>query len=275
VVVAPEQAHVLPYVPEFIIPQDGTAKQDCEINAARRWVQQEADVLRQHRAILLGDDLYSRQPLCETVLSRGAEFIFVCHRDSHPALYAVVDAVANLGRIVTFSHRHWKGRHGEIWTYRFLNEVPLRAGEDALSVNWCDLQIIHEETGEILYRNEWITSLDLEEENTPEIVACGRARWKSENENNNVLKNHGYHIDHNFGHGQEHLSTTLLTLNLLAFLLHTIAQVADLIYQQVRRALGARRTFFNDVEALLRYLIFSDWGSVLRFMFDQLELEPD
>jgi len=178
------------------------------------------------------------------VLSSGGDFIFVAHRDSHPALYTVVDAVANLGRIATFSHRHWNGRHGETWTYRFLNDVPLRAGDDALVVNWCDLQITHEETGELLYRNEWVTSLLLEVKNIPEVVACGRARWKSENENNNVLKNHGYPIDHNFGHFQEHLSSTLLTLNLLAFLLHTIAQVADQIYQQVRRALDARRTFF-------------------------------
>ncbi|MBK7920033.1 MAG: hypothetical protein IPJ94_28015 [Chloroflexi bacterium] len=148
-------------------------------------------------------------------------------------------------------------------------------GDDALLVNWCDLLITHEETGEVLYRNEWATSLLLEEENILEVVVCGRARWKSENENNNVLKNHGYHFDHNFGHGQEYLSTTLLTLNLLAFLLHTIAQIADEVYQQVRRALGARRTFFNDTEALMRYLIFSDWSSVLRFMFVQLELEPD
>lgn len=275
VVVAPGQPHVLPYVPEFITPQDGLEKQDCEINAAKRWVEREAPVLRRHRAILLGDDLYSRQPLCQTVLSSGADFIFVCHRVSHPALYGVIDAVANLGRLATFSQRQWNGRHAEIWTYRFLNDVPLRAGEDALSVNWCDLQIVHEESGEILYRNEWVTSLLLKPETVAEIVACGRARWKSENENNNVLKNHGYHIDHNFGHGKEHLSTTLLTLNLLAFLMHTIAQVADLIYQQIRRALGGRRTFYNDVEALLRYLIFPDWSSVLRFMFDQLELEPD
>jgi hypothetical protein len=51
----------------------------------------------------------------------------------------------------------------------------------------------------------------------------------------------------------------LLALNLLAFLLHTIAQIADELYQQVRRALGKRRTFFNDIEALMRYLLFSDW----------------
>jgi hypothetical protein len=274
VVVAPGREQVLPYVPEFIVPQDGQEKQDCEMNAAKRWVEREQATLRRYRAVLLGDDLYSRQPLCALVLEAKCDFIFVCHRDSHPTLYAVVDAVNELGRLPTFSQRHWNGRHGEIWTYRYLNDVPLRNGETALSVNWCDLIITHEETGAILFRNEWITSLALEEANTPEIVACGRARWKSENENNNVLKNHGYHIDHNFGHGQQHLSTTLLTLNLLAFLLHTIAQVADEVYQQIRQALGPRRTFFNDIGALMRYLIFPDWQALLRFMFVQLELEP-
>lgn len=274
VVVAPGYAHVLPYVPEFITPQDGAEKQDCELNAAKRWLERERETLCHYRAILLGDDLYSKQPLCAQIVKSQCDFIFVCHRDSHPALYALVDAVAGLGRLPTFSQRQWNGRHGEIWTYRYLNDVPLRGSEDALSVNWCDLVITHEATGEVLYRNEWVTSLSLDDAITPEIVACGRARWKSENENNNVLKNHGYHIDHNFGHGKEHLATTLLTLNLLAFLLHTIAQVADDMYQQIRRALGPRRTFFNDIGALMRYLIFPDWRSLLKFMFVQLELEP-
>lgn len=274
VVVAPDYPYVLPYVPEFIVPQDGAAKQDCELNAAKRWVQREQKTLRQHQAVLLGDDLYSRQPLCTMIIDSGLDFIFVAHPQSHPALYAIVDAAAGLDQLPTLTNRCWNGQHGETWTYHYLNEVPLRGGEDALAVNWCELVITHEETGEILYHNEWVTSLHLDETSTPEIVACGRARWKSENENNNVLKNHGYHLDHNFGHGQVHLATTLLTLNLLAFLLHTIAQVADELYQQVRQALGPRRTFFNDVRALMRYLIFSDWQALLQFMFVQLEIEP-
>lgn len=111
-------------------------------------------------------------------------------------------------------------------------------------------------TGEIFYRNEWVTNLTLDEANTPEVVTCGRG--KSENENNNALKNHGYHLDHTFGHGQEHLSTTLLTGNLLAFLLVTIVFIADVVYQQIRQTLGARYTFFNDIRALMRYWIFTD-----------------
>ena len=275
VIVAPGCTHVLPYVPEFIVPQDGAEKQDCEVTAAKRWLEREGSTLRRYQAILLGDDLYSKQPLCTAVLATSCDFIFVCHREAHPALYAVVDAADGLARLPTLSQRRWNGRHGEIWTYRYLNNVPLRGGEGALLVNWCDLTLTHEETGAILYRNEWITNMTLDADNTPDVVACGRARWKSENENNNVLKNQGYHIDHNFGHGQEHLATTLLTLNLLAFLLHTIAHVTDKVYQQVRQALGSRRTFFNDTEALMRYMVFPDWASLLRFMFVQLELEPD
>lgn len=274
VVVAPDYPHVLPYVPEFVVPQDGAEKQDCELNAAKRWVQREQKTLRRHQAVLLGDDLYSRQPLCEMVINAGLDFIFVAHPQSHPALYAIVDAAAGLDRLPMVTRRRWNGQYGELWTYHFLNDVPLRGGEDALVVNWCELRITHEETGQLLYHNEWVTSLHLDAANTPQVVACGRARWKSENENNNVLKNHGYHLDHNFGHGQKHLATTLLTLNLLAFLLHTIAQVADELYQQIRQALGPRRTFFNDVRALMRYLIFPDWQALLEFMFVQLELEP-
>jgi hypothetical protein len=55
-----------------------------------------------------------------------------------------------------------------------------------------------------------------------------------ENENNNVLKTKGYHLEHNYGHGSQFLSITLLTLNLLAFLAHTFLHFVDLPYQAIR-----------------------------------------
>lgn len=45
--------------------------------------------------------------------------------------------------------------------------------------------------------NAFATNFGLTTHNIP-IVAAGRARWKIENENNNVLKkNYGYHLEHN------------------------------------------------------------------------------
>ena len=275
VVVSPQSKVVLPYVPEYIVPQDGKEKQDCEREASKRWVSREQDTLRQFRAVLLGDDLYSNQPLCEAIIEAALHFIFVCHRDSHQTLYQVIDAVDALGNLPTLKQRHWNGQHGEIWTYRYLTQLPLRQGDDALLVNWCDLTITHEETEDILFVNEWVTNLTLTDETVVEVATVGRARWKSENENNNILKNQGYALKHNFGHGKQHLATTLLTLNLYAFLLHTIAQLADATYRLIRRALGKRRTFFEDVRALMRYLLFDSWHHLLNFMFVQLELVPD
>ena len=111
------------------------------------------------------------------------------------------------------------------------------------------------------------------------IVDAGRARWKVENENNNVLKTKGYHLEHNFGHGKQHLATFLLTLNLLAFLFHTVFDLVDAKYRLLRQALGPRQTFFNDIKTLTRYLYFSSWQHLLDFMVKQLELdlnfEPD
>jgi hypothetical protein len=92
------------------------------------------------------------------------------------------------------------------------------------------------------------------------ITKTGRSRWKIENENNNVLTTKGYHAKHNFGHGGKHLANTLLTLNILAFLVHTVQDITQRLYHELRQALGRRDTFFNDIQALARYLLFESWG---------------
>ena len=135
------------------------------------------------------------------------------------------------------------------------------------------MTIAHEETGEQLYHNAFATNLRLTTRNVPAIVAAGRARWKIENENNNVLKNYGYHLEHNFGHGDEYLSMILVLFNLLAFLFHTVLDFVDEIYQRLRTHLRVRKTFFTDLQALTRYIFFPSWDQMLNFMYVQLELD--
>jgi len=108
-----------------------------------------------------------------------------------------------------------------------------------------------------------------------EIVRAGRARWKVENENNNTLKTKGYHLSHNFGHGKQHLSALLATIDLLAFLFHTLLEVLDSSYQRLRQFLPRKR-FFNDLHALTCYLCFDSWQDLMAFMIRGLELDaPD
>jgi hypothetical protein len=194
VMVAPGISHVLALPPEFIMPQDGHAKQDCERAASKRWVEQHAAHYVGLKAILMGDDLYANQPFCQVILDHGLHFLLVCKPESHQTLYQAVDSAVAAGQDETFTIRYWNGKQGENWTYRFLNQLPLRSGEDALLVNWLELHITHADTGETLYHNAWVTDLIVTQDNVPELVACGRARWKVENEGNNVLKTKGYHL---------------------------------------------------------------------------------
>lgn len=273
VIVHPGSSQVLCLAPEFIMPQDGHDKQDCERAAAKRWLKFHARQFEPHTVTLLGDDLYCNQPLCELALEQKFNFIFVCQPESHQILYQWLDFLAANQDIDQLQVHHWNGRFTEITTYRFINEVPLRGGDKALSVNWCEVTINHSKTGQQLYHNAFVTNHLLTDQTVVDIGKAGRTRWKSENENNNVLKTKGYHLEHNFGHGKQYLASFLLTLNLLAFLFHTILELADEQYRLLRQALGARQTFFNDIRALTRYLYFDSWPHLLAFMIQQLELQ--
>jgi hypothetical protein len=113
--------------------------------------------------------------------------------------------------------------------------------------------------GELIYRNAWATDHALTESTLHAFVVAARTRWKSENEHNNVLKNYGYHLEHNFGHGQQYLALVLVLLNLLAFLFHTVLDLCDEQYRRVQVELAARQTFFHDVQTLTHYLYFASW----------------
>lgn len=271
--VHPDQHEVLPLLPEFILPQDGAEKQDSEMAAAKRWLTKQEAWLRAHKSILLGDDLFSHQPFCQLVVSAGLSFILVCKPSSHELLYQWIEGMERGGKLAEFEQRKWNGRHGELWHYRWASDVPLRAGDDGMRVNWCELTITHETEGTRLYKNSFVTNLPVDRGTVKTITQAGRTRWKHENEGHNVLTTRGYHIKHNFGHGKAHLATVLFTLNLLAFFLHTFLLLVDTRCKAVRAALGARRTFFEDIRSLTRYQLFDSWEELLHFMANGLELE--
>ena len=108
--------------------------------------------------------------------------------------------------------------------------------------------------GQTSYYHQVITpvmvSPNKKQENILVMIKAGRTRWKTENEGNNILKNQGYHFEHNFGHGQENLSEILLSLNLLAFLFHNVLDLVNALYQKVRESLGTRKRFFNDIREI-------------------------
>lgn len=272
-ILAPEQTAVFPLPPEFVQPQDGQAKQDCELNAAGRWLQRWGAQLATWRVLMLGDDLYCHQPFCQQVLAQGGAFLFVCLPTSHALLYEWVADFTRIGAVPTRVKARWTGRQRLTETYRWLNDLPLRDGDDALHVNWCELTTTDAD-GNVLYRNAWASSLPIDETNVVAMVAVGRSRWKIENEHNNTLKTQGYRFAHNYGHGKQHLAAVLASLTLLAFLAHTVLERLDQRYQTVRRQLPSRRTFFEHLRALVQYLPFDSWERLFDFMIEALQPTP-
>jgi hypothetical protein len=222
VVVCPGRSEVIALPPEYIMPQDGHTKQDCEQVAGKRWLQKHAETLAPYQVTFLGDDLYSKQPFCALALHQGFNFILVCKPDSHPKFYERLALWQAHDGIAACERRRWNGRFTEVTQYRFINDVLLQAGPHALSVNWCEVSVVNAKTGEQLYRNSFITNHRVTAENVAAVAQAGRGRWKIANENTNVLKTKGYHLEHNFGHGKQYLSALMLSLNLLAFLFHTV-----------------------------------------------------
>jgi hypothetical protein len=140
--------------------------------------------------------------------------------------------------------------------------VPLRDGVDAMTVNWLMIEI-RNAAGELTYRNSFITDLPTDRDTVVELAACGRARWKIENESFNTLKTKGYNLEHNFGHGTQHLSAVLAILNLLAFVFHTVADLTyDLWLQAINKA-GARSRFFQHLRSITVFLVFPSWQNLL------------
>jgi hypothetical protein len=270
-IVAPGVNKVISLMPSFVIPQDGDKKQDCELKASKRWL---SWFDRRYLSVtILGDDLYAHEPFCRELLEKGYSFLLVCKPESHKTIYEWVKGVAT-----TVVADRFDGKKHMIYTYQYVEGVPIKDGKDALQVNFLEVTVTDRATGGKLYHNAWITNhpiqrVTIEEakERLATLVDCGRARWKIENENNNTLKTQGYHLEHNFGHGEKHLATLFATMNILAFLFHTMLEFMDEKYQWLRKAFGARKRLFEAIRILLIYHPYKSFSSFMTFMIEGLQ----
>ena len=262
-VVAPGRAMALPLMPEFIAPQDGAEKQDCERNAAKRWLAAHAQRLMDMRPIYLGDDLFACQPIADAITAAGGDFLLTAKPASHKALYDFMQGAEFDEHAVT------QKTNGKRLTYRFrwFEGAPLRDGHDARLVNWVGVTIT-DVRGRVTYNSAFVTSLPVARDSVAEIVACARARWKIENESFNVLKSNGYHLEHNFGHGKQNLAMMFAAMNLLAFALHTVCDGLEPLWTAARTAKQARTRFFEHIRTITAYLVFPNWTTLMQTLID-------
>ena len=135
--VAPDHNRVVPLEPEFIVPQDGHEKQDCESRAVRRWLERHGRRHARLNPMYLGDDLFSRQPVCEAVRAADGHFLFVCKPASHQTIEEYLTGID----LPALSRKVKRGR--ERFDYRGLSDVPLRGDAEAMTVNWLMIEIVN------------------------------------------------------------------------------------------------------------------------------------
>jgi Transposase DDE domain len=271
-VVKAGKAQVIPLEPEFIGPQDGHEKQDCEQTAANRWIEAMAGFYSPLNVTLLGDALYATHPMIRRVLKKGFHYIFVVKPTNHKYLYEELQGMEKLGEMRTLERTHWTGRKHRRLVYRYVNGVPLTDAEDCVKVNWVEITM-SDDKGKVTFHSAFVTDHLITEQNVEALVEAGRCRWKIENEDINTLKTKGYHFEHNFGHGKRYLSQTLLSLNILAFLFHTVLELRDKRCALLRATLPRRDTFFQHISTLTQYLCFDSWQHLMLFMLTGLKLQ--
>jgi hypothetical protein len=258
----PNMSQVIPLMPEEIRNEDGQAKQDCEINAAKRLIPKIRKAHPKLKILLGGDGLYSKQPMIELAKDNEMNFLFVAKPKDHTYLMNWLDSYDSLNSYQTTDE---KGRQH---IYEWMNKVPLNGKEDSIQINYLSFKIISINTKgveKIHYRNSWVTDKDVNQDNCAQLANAGRCRWKLENEHFNTLKNQGYCLEHSYGHGKKNLCFNFYILTLLAFYFHQIFELTDNAYRACRKKMGSKREMWNTIRSYLKIFVFESWLHLLDF----------
>lgn len=270
VIVHPDLAEVIPVMPEPINKQDGQQKNDCELNGAKRFF----PVFRQEhphlKVIAVGDGPNSNAPLIRLLRLWDFGFILVAKPGDHAFLFAQMEEAYSTGkaRVETI----WEESTGKLHHFRWVNSVMLNESNPDVLVNFLEYWEI-DKAGRIQCFS-WVTHVELRVEIVWDVMRGGRARWKVENETHNTLKNQGYHYDHNFGHGNNHLAVIFALLMFLAFAVDQAQQLSCGLFEAVWEKMGSKRRLWDEMRHLFHCFEFSSMRQLLEAMLAGLVKQP-
>ncbi len=268
VLLHPDQPEVFPLEFEPILRPDGVQKNDCERTAAKRLCAELHERYDDLPILLVEDALYANAPHIRQITGYGWRFVLNVKPDSHQSLEKQFAGRQASGQVKELRRRDEQGgAHYYAWT----NDLCLCESAIDVKVNY----LLYEQTtrdGQVK-RWTWITNLPLQARTVEKVMRAGRGRWKIENETFNTLKNQGYHFEHNYGHGQQHLATVLAVLMLVAFLVDQIQQRCGALFRQLRKGLGTKAKLWDSLRSLFRVLVFHSMEALYRHMASLYRLQ--
>lgn len=259
--VHPDKREVIPLMPEPIIKQDGADKNDCERNAAKRLI---AKLRQDHphlKVIVTEDSLSSNAPHIEVLQDHHLHYILGVKEGDHAYLFEHVAAAERAGRVLSYDRED--SQTGLRHRFRFVRDVPLNEANGDLRVHCLECWEWHRNQ---VQHCSWVTDLRVNKGTVYQLMRGGRARWRIENETFNTLKNQGYHFEHNYGHGYQHLSVMFAVLMMLAFLVDEVQQLCCPLFQAVWAKLGSKRRLWAKMRALFYDYVLES----MRHLFEAL-----
>jgi hypothetical protein len=262
----PDRRAVIPLMPEPIVQQDGTEKNDGEREAAKRLIVQ----LRQDHPhlplIVTEDSLSSNAPPIQVLQEHHVHDILGVKEGDHASLFAQVAAAEHAGRVTYYDRDD--PETGLRHRFRFLSDMPLHESHPDLRVNFLECW---EWAQDKVQHCSWVTDLRVNKGTVYQIMRGGRARWRIENETCNTLKNQGYHFEHNYGHGYQHLSVVFAVLMMLAFLVDQVQQLSCPLFQAVWAKLGSKRRLWERMRALFYAYVLTSMRQLFEALFYGLQ----
>jgi hypothetical protein len=246
VIVHPDFSEVIPLAPEPIQRQDGQTKNDCERNAARRWLIQFRKDHPHLPVIVTEDALSSNAPHIRDLLRQRSHFILGVKETDHKYLFEQYQQRVEANQVGVVSEED--AATGANRTWMFTNGVSINESNQEMIVNL--LVYVEVDAKEVTHTWAWVTDLTLTTDNVRQVASGGRTRWRIENETFNTLKNQGYHFEHNYGHGYEHLGEIFAVLMMLAFLIDQVQQKCNPLFQQAWNKKGSKRALWEAVRHL-------------------------
>jgi len=260
-IIHPDVRTVIPLMPEPIGTHDGTDKNDCERNAAKRFIVKLRQDHPHLKFIVTEDSLSSNAPHIETLQNHALHFILGVKEGDHTFLFQQVQAAEHAGRVTSYERHDRAAR--VVHRFRFVNDVPLNASHVDVRVNFIEYWELGEDK---VQHFSWVTDLRVSTRNVFRLMRGGRARWKIENETFNTLKNQGYNFEHNYGHGTQNLAVVFATVMMLAFLVDQTQQLCCALFQAVWAKLGSKRLLWERMRALFYDYAFAS----MRQLFEAL-----
>jgi len=259
------QKTVFPLDAEAIIQQDGNTKNDCELNASKRLIPSLRTSLPEDKLLIVADALYANAPFVRLVQGEGMKFITVVKQG-----YALLQAerLDEKGELKT---KQWQ-KKGRICKASFATDLIFNGQNQDLLVNYVQYIETDSKTGEIYYKGKWLTDLPIGKLGLEEFVSVARSRWKIENETFNTLKNQGYHLEHNYGHGEKYLATNFALLTILAFLVDQITQHLDLQFNRVWDFFGSKKLTWQKIREVFNQFPCASMNAIYRFLVKELTL---